>query len=341
MKWADKRNIIILHVSFWVLFFLFKVFDYANDIPAAMAVKLVVCQHVFSVVGAYAHYFWLLPLLFKRKKLPAYFLGLIVLFACCIAGRFLLESAFISGLFQTDYYSQWTFARGMSMVWTLASFIVFISLIKFTIDRFLFEAQKKEIENEKLNAELNYLKAQINPHFLFNTLHNLNYLAQAKRDETSQVIIKLSNIMRYMIYDAGGKEVALGQELDYINDYLDLEKIRLNRPFNLSFEVSADEQLLIAPLILFPFVENAFKHGISDREDNCWLKIEVTSNQNELVLKVKNSVLKTNGFNEKQSGLGLKNVERRLALMYPNKHVLNLTSGDDVFEVSLKIVHTE
>ena len=154
MRWVDKRNIILLHLSFWVLFLVFKVFDYANNIPTNLAIKLVLIQHVFSVVGAYFHYFLLIPLLLEKKKILSYVVGLTLLLLLCILGRGWLESIFISGIFNTDYYDKWTLARILSMFWSIGSFIVFISLMKFTIDRFVLESQKKELENEKLNAEL-------------------------------------------------------------------------------------------------------------------------------------------------------------------------------------------
>lgn len=336
MKWAHKRNIILLHVSFWVIFALFKVFDYANDIPTNLALRLVVCQHLFSLIGAYAHYFLLLPLLFQKRRRIIYIFGLLALFALCILGRGWLESVFVSGIFQTSYYDEWTFARVSSMVWNLASFIVFISLIKFTVDRFVLEAQKKELENEKLNAELNYLKAQINPHFLFNTLHNLNYLSQIKSDKATEVVLKLSNIMRYMIYDSNKEKVPLAKEISYIQDYLDLEAIRLNKSFNLKFDVSqVHEQIEIAPLMLIPFVENAFKHGISDQQEENWINIQLSSDEESLELKVENSLKDRHIQKEEASGFGLNNLRKRLELSYPKKHKLYIEESAKKFSVHL------
>ena len=336
MKWADKRNIILLHVSFWILFALFKVFDYANDIPTPVAFRFVISQHFFSLIGAYAHYFLLLPLLFGNKRLSVYFLGLIILFVLCTLGRGWLEKELISGIFQTDYYDHWTLARVSSMVWNLASFIVFISLIKFTVDRFVLESQKKELENEKLNAELNYLKAQINPHFLFNTLHNLNYLSQIKSDQATEVILKLSNIMRYMIYESNKAKVPLAKEISYIHDYLDLEAIRLNKAFKLNFDVSqVDDQLEIVPLMLIPFVENAFKHGISDQQEKNWISILLRSDKRSLELKVENSRKEAHIQKEQASGFGLNNLKKRLELSYPKKHKLYIKDDTDKFSVHL------
>ena len=336
MRWADKRNIILLHVSFWFIFALFKVFDYANDIPTQMAIKLIVSQHTFSIIGAYLHYFFLLPLLFQKRKLTIYIVGLIALLTLCVFGRFWLESTFISGIFNTTYYDEWTFARVTSMLWNFASFIVFISLIKFTVDRFVLESQKKELENEKLNAELNYLKAQINPHFLFNTLHNLNYLSQIKSDQATEVILKLSNIMRYMIYESNKAKVPLAKEISYIHDYLDLEAIRLNKAFSLKFDVSqVDEQLEIVPLILIPFVENAFKHGISDQQEKNWINIHLRSDKKSLELKVENSLKAGHIEKEEASGFGLNNLRKRLELSYPKRHKLYIQESAEKFSVHL------
>lgn len=249
------------------------------------------------------------------------------------------ESIFLSQVFQTDYYTTWTTGRIISMTWSTGSFILFISMVKFTVDRFVLEGQKKALENEKLNAELNYLKAQINPHFLFNTLHNLNYLAQVKSEQASEVIVKLSNIMRYMIYESNKTHVALGQEINYIRDYLDLESIRLNNSYSLKFNTdNVDSEIRIAPLLLIPLVENAFKHGVSDRQSDSKIEIYLECDKKSLHFRVINSLKDDqSGKEEEGSGFGLKNLKHRLSLSYPDKHTLKTEKKENEFIADLSL----
>ena len=335
---ADKKNIVFLHVAFWLLFLIVKFVDYQENLGTPMSLKYVAVQNAFNLVAAYVHYFVLLPLFFPKRSYIKYTLGLLLLFGLAIYGRGLLEAATLGNEFSRGYYTTWTFNRVLSMAWNMASFVFFIALLKFTIDRFILERQKKALENEKLTAELNYLKAQINPHFLFNTLHNLSYLAQVENDKAVEVIMKLSNIMRYMIYESNKPRVPLYKELRYLQDYLDLEGIRLNHRFKLSFDTSeVDDQLEIAPMVLIPFVENAFKHGVSDQHEDCWIRVRLSSSANVLDLEVENRILLRNGTKEEGSGFGLANVKKRLALGYPNQHQLTIDETNEEFKVHLHL----
>lgn len=255
-----------------------------------------------------------------------------------VFGRMYLEGVVFGALFGNDYYTKIDAMRAFNVFWTTSSFILFTSLMKFTMDRFVLEGEKKNLENEKLNAELNYLKAQINPHFLFNTLHNLNYLTQAKSDQASEVIVKLSNIMRYMIYESDKKLVPLANEIAYIKDYLDLEKIRLNKDFDLTFDISAvDQNVEIPPLILIPFVENAFKHGVSDANAQSRIYIRLESTDAELVFHIENSLNPHGVVDTERSGFGLDNVKKRLDLSFNDQYALDIKPSDKSFSVTLKL----
>ncbi|GAB5524033.1 MAG: hypothetical protein Roseis2KO_19050 [Roseivirga sp.] len=250
----------------------------------------------------------------------------------------LAENQVLSQYSNSDYYQAFSWVRFVSTLWDQMSFMIFTGMIKFAADWFDLENKKKELENQKLNAELNYLKAQINPHFLFNTLHNLNYLALAKKDEASEVIVKLSNIMRYMIYESRKKRVMLGKEIDYMRDYLDLEKIRLNNQFSIIMDTEgANVQLEVEPLILIPFLENAFKHGVSDKYPESWVKMELSSEGTMLRMKLSNSVFETNNPGREASGFGLENVKQRLELGYPQKHGLDIYSEPCEYRVKLSL----
>jgi LytS/YehU family sensor histidine kinase len=207
---------------------------------------------------------------------------------------------------------------------------IFIGLLRFAEDWFEFEATKKEVENEKLTAELNFLKAQINPHFLFNTLNNLYYLAYTKSANTTEVIAKLSDVMRYMLYDATHALVPLTKEIDYMHNYIALERLRLNDQIPVNFNIEGDvERSYIAPLVLLTFLENAFKHGVVTNDPNSWVNITIRVRENNCIYVVENSKLsKANAEQHEKSGIGLLNVKRRLELSYPDFNSIETTLSD-------------
>lgn len=333
-----SNRIFWLNFSFWLLFFSYKFYDFTVFMSAEVAFARIGLPMFFHIILSYTHYFFILPPLLRTKKLFQYLSRLIPTIAVIMFFQVLAENQVLSQYSQSDYYEHFGWVRFVSTLWDQMSFMIFTGMIKFAADWFELENKKKELENQKLNAELNYLKAQINPHFLFNTLHNLNYLALAKKDEASEVIVKLSNIMRYMIYESTKKRVVLSKEIDYMRDYLDLEKIRLNNQFSIVLDTAElDDQLEIEPLILIPFLENAFKHGVSDKYPESWVNMKLTSEGRELTMKLNNSVFEKNESNKGTSGFGLENVKQRLELGYPQQHSLAIDSGPDEFKVQLKI----
>lgn len=334
-----KNRIFWLNFSFWLLFFSYKFYDFTVFMPANVAFARIGLPMFFHIILSYTHYFFILPDLLSSKNLKKYLLKLVLAIAVVMFFQVLAENAVLSQFTDSNYYETFGWTRFVSTLWDEMSFMIFTGMIKFAVDWFELENKKRELENQKLTAELNYLKAQINPHFLFNTLHNLNYLSQIKSDQATEVIVKLSNIMRYMIYDSNKPKVPISKEISYIKDYLSLEGIRLNNKFELTFDTSeVNDQLEIAPLIFIPFVENAFKHGISDQQTENWIRVKLSSYNNQLTFKVENSLSPNKEMKDVPSGFGLKNVKRRLDLSYPKKHDLEVIPEKDRFSAYLKIV---
>jgi LytS/YehU family sensor histidine kinase len=211
-------------------------------------------------------------------------------------------------------------------------------MLRFAVDWFEFEARKKEVENERLTAELNFLKAQINPHFLFNTLNNLYYLAYTKSENTTEVIAKLSQMMRYMIYDSNYPRVLLNREIEYMQNYISLERLRLNNQIPINFEIDGNtEHIWIAPFIFITFLENAFKHGVNNNNSRAWVNISIHLKGNECIYKVENSKLPITTANAEKSGIGLQNVQRRLELSYPNQHTIKIQDTPEGYSVQLNL----
>lgn len=191
-------------------------------------------------------------------------------------------------------------------------------------------------EAEKVQAELSFLKAQVNPHFLFNTLNNIYTLAIIKEDNTGPSIMKLSNMMRYITDEAGHDFVDLQQEIDCITDFIDLQKLRLTKKTLLIFELEGDfKNKTIAPLLLMAFVENVFKYGVSNHNENT-LIIKLFSKQNSLILFCQNTIYPEKVTAER-SGIGMENTKRRLNYLYKDHHILYIDTKNQLFTVNLTI----
>lgn len=190
------------------------------------------------------------------------------------------------------------------------------------------------LEKEKTQTELDLLKQQLNPHFFFNTLNNLYALSLQQAKEAPESILRLSELMRYVIYSGNKALVGIAEEVKYIQDYLQLQQLRLRRNLSLTFEIDIDDETQpIAPLLLIIFVENAFKHGIEPAEEGAVLKLFLTCKAGELYFSCENSFEQPAAG--KAPGIGLMNLERRLALLYPGAHLLKTAINKPIFKAEL------
>ena len=206
---------------------------------------------------------------------------------------------------------------------------------------FQIQNEKADLITKNVQTELQFLKNQINPHFLFNTLNNLYALTLKKSDLAPDVVIKLSDMLRYMLYECNEKEVALSKEIKYIQNYIELEKIRLSKNVDIQIKIEGDiSKTYIAPLLIIPFIENSFKHGLKYSSSNAYLHFNVNANQNELAFYIENS--KANNMagsirTNTTGGIGLVNVKKRLELIYPSTHSLKIQESPNSYTIDLKI----
>ena len=337
-RFLFRYRVLLLHISFWALYFSYRIYDIYEYTGLSKALIYTGLPGVFNLIASYIHYFFILPALFLDKNWKKYLLLLIALLISILCLRILVENEVYPLLSNTEeYFKTIKLTRVISTLWNTMTFLLFIGMIRFVLDWFELENKRKQLENQKLTAELNYLKSQINPHFLFNTLHNLNSLVYAGARNANEVIIKLSNIMRYMIYESGKERVTLSSEIDYMNDYIHLESIRLNNTFRLDFKIDGPvEHVKIAPLMLITFLENAFKHGVSDREPDCWIDVRLTVDEKQLRYQVANKKIDVKQ-NKLKSGFGLDNVKKRLALSYPDAYTLLVNDLEDSYRIDLTI----
>jgi LytS/YehU family sensor histidine kinase len=213
-------------------------------------------------------------------------------------------------------------------------FIIVIYLFKIRSEFYEQQGKQLILEKEKSEAELQFLKAQINPHFLFNTLNNIQSLSFTNPQKASETIVNLSNLFRYISYEGKRDKVKLQDEIDYIKNYLKLSVMKKSWLDKVVLNIGqSNSDIFIEPLLLINFIENAFKHG-SLEEDNDFIKIIIETTNNELVFCCANTFV----INSKPSGLiGLDNVKKRLELVYPNKYYLDTNIKDNVYKVKLTI----
>lgn len=225
-----------------------------------------------------------------------------------------------------------------SLVAIVASFHLIKHYYKHQQATQVLQQTAQQLEREKLAAELKLLKSQINPHFLFNTLNNLYALTLNQSDKAPLMVHKLSELMSYMLYDSNLPEVTLDKEIHYIKNYIDLEKIRYGDRLEVSLNIYGDpKDIVVAPLLILPFVENSFKHGARNQLQDGWIHIDLEIQEGALTLKVENSKPDFYDEHNKPSGIGLVNVKRRLGHLYPHRHSLQQFDEPDTHMIVLKL----
>jgi two-component system, LytTR family, sensor kinase len=333
-----KKAIILSHFIFWILAIgvqLLPIFTWDNpdDIRDTLVEEIFLT--VFCVFVFYVSYFYIARILIKKRifLFLLIYLSFIFLFTLLIIRFFPPLLLTLIRPVPDINYTFWFF----SYISHLFVFGLWGTLFRFSINWFIGKQKEKELEKQNIYSELNLLRSQINPHFLFNTLNNINSFIFREPEKTSFGIAKLSDIMKYMLYDANADEVPLRDEINYIANYIELQKLRIKEQDYVDFKVSGDiENVMIPPMLLIPFVENAFKHGRKNIEGT-GVFITLTLTGRTLDFQVKNYLLGVKPAYEKNGGFGLKNIRRRLELIYGNNYMLICDEVKDTFVVTLNI----
>lgn len=236
--------------------------------------------------------------------------------------------------FQVKHLSVFlSFMGGLRGSMTIAGFAVAIKLVKYW---YFKKEENAALEKAKLEAELQLLRGQLHPHFVFNTLNSIYSLALKNSQQTPMAILKLSEFMRYMFTDCSGPTIALAREAEMLKNYIDLARSRYNERIDINVTFEGDfANKTIAPLLFLPFVENSFKYGANEMLEHAWISLDLAVDDHLLKFKIMNG--KPEGIEAISSGVGLRNVKKRLQLLYPDAHELRITEDDDSFIVVLTI----
>ena len=328
------------HILFWI--FILNYFTWGFGIGQTGDVKSQYIRIPWFIPGmmtvVYVLLYFLIPRFLVKKKYFIFILGFIGLIVFAI----LYAEVFQLNYHSTNKFYGFDFRWGKNIlpfihVAGIATSIKFIKYAYFQEDRAVKARQQKTI------AELELLKAQIHPHFLFNTLNNLFAHTLRNSTDSPQIVSRLSDLLRFMIYESRQDFIPLAEEIKLLNNYIDLEKLRYGQELDMSVTFTGDlENKLIRPLLLLPLIENSFKHGMSQQLEKKWIQLVMGVDQNNFYFKLANSKdpnqVKTE-VKGKSKGIGLENVRRRLELLYPGKYKMEVLDQDDVFliDISLQI----
>ncbi|UAY54822.1 sensor histidine kinase [Arachidicoccus terrestris] len=337
----------VLTLVFWACFLMlpFLFFPFDRDKSAFQSTRFVEL-YIFSILYLVAFYYvnsgWLIPRLLGKRKLLLYFLLILLAFLVYLSFYYLIWSN------STETIAYFNRRHGRPRGWRWYYFFrlgpIVLFLLAFTFSsvsklmaRWLYaEKIKEEVSKQQLQTELSLLRSQVNPHFLFNTLNSIYALTVSGNEKASDAVMKLSGIMRYTLEESQSEYVPLQNEVNFINNYLELQRIRSTDKVQIVFKVdTVGEQVRIAPLLLIPFIENAFKFGVSARQ-NTQIEVGIRVRGNTLVFTCVNDLLpKVNA--PEGTGTGIVNVRRRLDLLYKKNYQLQITTTDHKYRVHLEL----
>ncbi len=326
------------HVLFWMLlfglWFYLRYQDYATQSVAAQITLLKVADLAAMV---YITNYLLIPrMLYKKRYLAFVLLFLLMIFTSSVlkvyAGGAITNEP-VSFSFSTDLKLK-LYENVISDFFLVAAGAAF----RLVFDYLKMQQRLAEVAKEKAETELNFLKSQINPHFLFNSLNAVYFLINKDNPDARAALHKFSEMLRYQLYEMNGDRIPIEKEITYLKDYVGLQQLRKDEKYSVQFNCSADVKgFSIAPLLLIPFVENAFKHLSHYTDKMNFVKLDLAVIHNELHFTIENSREAGRAVTEKEGGIGLVNVKRRLELLYPGRHSLKIEETGDRFLVQLKL----
>lgn len=338
---------VLQHIIFWVVVMLALTVIYSVQVSLGVSFRNNLFYAPVQIAYYYVIAYWVVPVyLFKGKYIKFVLLSLVVAVVSMLLSRssglifvipYLIETQHITdpdylsinnGPFFQSLFNTVGLVNAFKGTNLIMGFVLAVKLFKMWYER----------KQAALEAELGALKAQVHPHFLFNTLNNLYALSLNNSPKSPELILGLSDILRYMLYECSKDEVPLGKEIFMMQQYVNLEKLRYEDRIDINFNISGNlKDKQIAPLIILPFIENAFKHGASETTGQVWVNIDIAIRDNWFKLKVSNNNPQKKVSGDDSPGIGLNNVTKRLNLLYPGTHYLKIMDEEDTFLIVLDV----
>lgn len=338
------QNRKVQHLLFWLLSFyvLFRLFC-TDDQYVETDLIYTFLFHISLIVMVYLNLAFLIPQFFQRKQYGLFLLGFVLVLGIGTLINHLTFQYLADGLFPGYYFISY-YEWGDILEFTF-TYMALSTLLHLSKSWFELNEKKKAInrlEREKLDAELLSLKSQINPHFLFNSLNNLYSLSLDQDQRLPDLLLRLSDNLRYMLYESGDTFVPLQKEIQFLENYIDLQRIRATERVDIQFAVEGKiKDKAIAPLLLIHFVENAFKFGAKGSNAAAYVHVQCKVQENTLTFGIKNNKGTLALPSKQSSGIGLSNTQKRLQLLYPGRHQLLIADNEEDFQILLTLTLSE
>jgi two-component system, LytTR family, sensor kinase len=329
---------IVYHTLFWLIVYTCLVaLDYRQNEDFLLAITNEFITLVFYMVIVYCNLLYLIPKLMARS-VPTYLVMMVVM--CAVVTPIQVLALFLK------FYGQFDFQKALldqqsNLLLGNITMALLSTVLRVIMDWWRYQQEKQDLLTRTMQSELRFLKSQINPHFLFNTLNNLYALTLKKSDQAPEIVLKLSEIMRYMLYECNEKQVLLSKEILYMNNYLDLERLRQPKDADISFisKGRVSEQM-VAPLLFVPFVENSFKHGLNHQINGggfVHISLHVSDNDLEFIIENSKTEHLPQMSHPRSGGIGLVNVKQRLQMLYPDAYSLTIKDEPGRYTVTLNL----
>jgi sensor histidine kinase YesM len=350
-----RRRTLFFHLAFWLVYYLLSVVFYSNRFFIDHALELAFWNILPQVLLVYINTEFLIPRYFVARRYTVYvlftLLGMVLLY---LYYYYLFPWLITDVMNEAQQHYKRQHSTGSShmrriwggprRMWTINNMMqalaIFFLSTTFRMSRLAIikEKESAELKTENLQSELRFLRSQINPHFLFNALNNIYALAVAQAPHTPETIEKLSEILRYLIYDCNEEKVPLNKEIKYLQNYVELFKLKDESIRNISIDsAQVDGNLQIAPMLFIPFVENSFKFARLEKHPEGFIIIQLSTKNGELHFSISNSIAADLATAPGPGGIGIQNVEKRLMLLYPGQYTLQITENEQVYKVELHI----
>ena len=334
-----KSTEIFIHILFWLLYIANTIFNYDSYYLADNGMMNILLKQasffVVVIIIFYINYLLLIPNYLSKRKYWSYLTGVLSLMIISFL-FYIIQARFLDWYFKSgDFFLNDRLISLPYLVFQTIFYLLISTGSKFTLDWFNNLRLIDELEREKNLSEIKLLKSQISPHFLFNTLNNLYSLVKRKSDAAPDAVLMLSDLMRYMLKENSMEKIELVKEISYVKSYIELQRLRLSNPNIVQSDILIDNATIqISPMLLIPFVENTFKHAdITSDDALIYFKLEL---KNEKLFFIVDNMIKDRNKDE-TTGVGLKNVRRRLELLYPGNHKLDIQNFENKFHVELEL----
>ncbi|HMQ49508.1 MAG TPA: sensor histidine kinase [Saprospiraceae bacterium] len=332
---TKARLKIALHIAIWGAVFFTSVYVFARFYPFEMTV-----WRALGNTGVMALLFYINLFLVNRYLEYKHYLSFSVLSLLLLLVTSFLRLHYNASFPEID---RGIFLKSETLRWGIGAFVTnFCVLVVSTFyqlleNRYINERKSLKLLQQHQEAQLQFLRNQINPHFLFNTLNNIYSLALIRSEQTAPMVLRLSNLLRYVVYDGRASLVTLAREVEQMREYIALFQMRHESPLHIRFDVLGDDQLMIEPMILIPIVENCFKHCDFDTNEKAFVQLQLNTEGHLLSFTALNTYNPNDQQKDQQGGVGQENIQRRLELRYPNRHLFRIEKSAHTYQIKLEI----